>query len=87
MKMNDQILDEAQKIFEPAHQTKTRARNQSEPIMTASRAYSASRAMRRLSDPSRNDSGFTRLTAPFDKIGIDPLGGDNIRIAASLVSV
>jgi hypothetical protein len=39
------------------------------------------------SDPSRNDSGFTRLTALFDKIGIDPLGGDNIRIAASPVSV
>ena len=55
--------------------------------MTAGRACSASRAMRRLSDPSRNDSGFTRLTALFDKIGIDPLGGDNIRIAASLVSV
>jgi hypothetical protein len=85
--MNDRILDEAQKIFEPARQTKTRARNQSEPILTARRAYSVSPAMRRLSDPSRNDSGFTRLTALFDKIGIDPLGGDNIGIAASLVSV
>ena len=55
--------------------------------MTAGLAYSASPAMRGLSDPSRNDSGFTRLTALFDKIGIDPLGSDNVRIAASLVSV
>jgi hypothetical protein len=37
--------------------------------------------------PSRDDSGFARLTALFDNIGIDLLGGGNIGIAAGLVSV
>jgi hypothetical protein len=37
--------------------------------------------------PSRDDSGFARLTALFDNIGIDLLGGGNIGIAAGLVAV
>jgi len=85
--MNDQILDEAQKVFEPARQTEPLARNQSEPNHDGGSCLFGKPRHAALSDPSRNNSGFTRLTALFDKIRIDPLGGDNIRIAASLVSV
>jgi hypothetical protein len=38
-------------------------------------------------DPSRNDYSFAKLTALFDKVGIDLLCGDNICIAAGFVSV
>jgi hypothetical protein len=38
-------------------------------------------------DPSRNDYSFAKLTALFDKVRIDLLCGDNICIAAGLVSV
>jgi hypothetical protein len=38
-------------------------------------------------DPSRNDYSFAELTTLFDKAGIDLLCGDNICIAAGLVSV
>ena len=41
----------------------------------------------RLSDPSRNDCSFAELTALFDKVGIDLFCGDNICVAAGLVSV
>jgi hypothetical protein len=39
------------------------------------------------SDPNRNDDSFAKLTALFDKVGIDLLCRNNVGIAASLVSV
>jgi hypothetical protein len=55
------------------------------------KGISSGRKRRRIvnnaTDPSRNDYGFAKSTALFDKVGIDLLRSDIICIAADLVSV